>query len=59
MSPDAIAQVFNYGTFINANLIPVTLGNIVGGGIFVGALYWFVYMRKSPAALKQEKSVGA
>jgi formate/nitrite transporter len=59
MSPDAIAQVFNYGTFVSANLIPVTLGNIVGGGIFVGALYWFVYMRKSPAALKQEKSVGA
>ncbi len=28
--------------FIN-NLIPVTLGNIVGGGVLVGGLYWFVY----------------
>ncbi len=24
------------------NLIPATLGNMVGGGLFVGALYWFV-----------------
>ncbi|MFI3278098.1 MAG: formate/nitrite transporter family protein [Rikenellaceae bacterium] len=25
------------------NLIPVTLGNIVGGFLFVGAAYWYVY----------------
>jgi len=24
------------------NLIPVTLGNMVGGGVFIGAAYWFV-----------------
>jgi len=24
------------------NLIPVTLGNIIGGGVFVGGLYWIV-----------------
>jgi len=29
------------------NLIPVTLGNIVGGAFFVAALYWIVYVRKS------------
>ncbi|MHB1418699.1 MAG: formate/nitrite transporter family protein, partial [Bacillota bacterium] len=28
-----------------ANLIPVTLGNIVGGVLFVGFAYWFVYLR--------------
>ncbi len=28
------------------NLLVVTAGNIVGGGIFVGAVYWFVYLRK-------------
>lgn len=28
------------------NLLPVTLGNIVGGGFFVGLVYWFVYLRK-------------
>jgi formate/nitrite transporter len=27
------------------NLIPVTLGNIVGGSFFVGLWYWFLYMR--------------
>jgi formate/nitrite transporter len=28
------------------NLIPVTLGNIVGGGGLVGGMYWFIYLRK-------------
>lgn len=35
----------NWETFFINNLIPVTLGNIVGGGIFVAAVYWFVYIR--------------
>ena len=30
--------------FVN-NLIPVTLGNIVGGSVLVGMIYWFVYLR--------------
>jgi len=32
--------------FLIKNLLPVTLGNIVGGGFFVGLVYWFVYLRK-------------
>lgn len=32
------------GFFID-NLIPVTLGNIVGGGVFVALAYWFVYRK--------------
>ncbi len=28
-----------------ANLVPVTLGNLVGGGLLVGGVYWFVYLR--------------
>jgi formate transporter len=28
-----------------ANLLPVTAGNLVGGGLLVGAIYWFVYRR--------------
>ncbi|BBO15724.1 nitrite/formate transporter [Candidatus Brocadia pituitae] len=32
------------GFFVN-NLIPVTLGNIVGGVILVGVMFWFVYLR--------------
>jgi formate transporter len=27
------------------SLIPVTIGNIIGGGVFVGAVYWFIYLR--------------
>jgi formate transporter len=27
------------------NLIPVTLGNIVGGTLMVGMVYWFIYLR--------------
>lgn len=29
-----------------ANLLPATLGNIVGGAFFVGGLHWFLYGRK-------------
>jgi formate/nitrite transporter FocA (FNT family) len=28
-----------------ANLVPVTLGNIVGGGVFVALTYYLVYLR--------------
>ena len=28
-----------------ANLIPVTLGNIVGGGVFVAFVFWVIYLR--------------
>ena len=35
-----------WGSFIVRNLLPVTLGNIVGGAGFVGAVYWFVYLKK-------------
>ena len=32
-----------------ANLVPVTIGNAIGGSLMVGLVYWFVYLRK-PAA---------
>jgi formate/nitrite transporter len=34
-----------WGNFFINNLIPVTLGNIVGGAGMVGLVYWFVYLR--------------
>lgn len=34
-----------WADFFIANLIPVTLGNIVGGALFVGAIYWYIYDR--------------
>lgn len=35
-----------WSAFLLANLVPVTLGNIVGGSGLVGLVYWFVYLRK-------------
>jgi formate/nitrite transporter len=29
------------------NLLPVTIGNVIGGGVLVGAVYWFVYLRRA------------
>lgn len=40
------------GNFLLGNLLPVTLGNIIGGAVMVGLVYWFVYLRKMhPAKL--------
>lgn len=35
-----------WGDFIVNNLIPATLGNIVGGAVFVGTAYWYIYDKK-------------
>jgi formate transporter FocA len=32
--------------FFVANLLPVTLGNIIGGSAMVGLVYWFIYIRR-------------
>ncbi|SFD09523.1 formate transporter FocA [Tropicimonas isoalkanivorans] len=34
-----------WGNFLLHNLLPVTIGNIIGGGLLVGLLYWFIYLR--------------
>jgi formate/nitrite transporter FocA (FNT family) len=48
--------------FVN-NLIPVTIGNIIGGAIMVGAVYWFIYLRPQrafqPAASSTSTGVSA
>jgi formate/nitrite transporter len=31
--------------FLFRNLLPVTLGNIIGGAVLVALVYWFVYLR--------------
>lgn len=33
------------------NLVPVTIGNLIGGGVLVGAVYWFAYLRNRVASL--------
>jgi len=35
--------------FFWANLLPVTLGNIIGGTVLVGLAYWSIYLRGQKA----------
>jgi formate/nitrite transporter FocA (FNT family) len=28
-----------------ANLVPVTAGNVIGGGVLVALVYWLAYLR--------------
>lgn len=35
-----------WSQFLVSNLIPATLGNIVGGSLLVGSVYWYIYMKK-------------
>ena len=44
------AEAVTIGSFL-ANLVPVTLGNIVGGGLFVALVYWLIYLH--PAAHRE------
>jgi formate/nitrite transporter len=36
-----------WGSFFLKNLLPVTLGNIIGGALLVAAMYWLIYLRKN------------
>ena len=35
-----------WGSFIYNNLLPATIGNIIGGTGFVGCTYWYLYLRE-------------
>jgi len=43
-SPGQFADL-TWANFAGANLLPVTLGNIVGGAGFVAGVYWLIYGR--------------
>jgi formate transporter len=40
-----------WANFVFVNLVPVTLGNIIGGVVLVGLIYWSVYLRGGDRAL--------
>lgn len=40
--------MLTWRAFLLDNLLPVTLGNVIGGGVLVGLSYWFVYSRARP-----------
>ena len=35
--------------FLVGNLLPVTIGNVVGGAVCVAAVYWAIFLRSAPA----------
>lgn len=43
-------EELTWGRFLAGNLLPVTLGNILGGAVMVGLVYWFVYLRPARRA---------
>jgi formate/nitrite transporter len=46
---DDTSANLTWDAFLVDNLLPVTLGNIVGGALLVAAVYWMVYLRPKPA----------
>ena len=45
--PAASLENLTWVRFVLGNLVPVTLGNIVGGAVFVGGAYWVAYLRRA------------
>jgi len=43
--PGVDPNLLGWINFLWRNLLPVTLGNIIGGGFFVGMSYWGAYLR--------------
>jgi formate/nitrite transporter len=41
-----ILNSLNWVTMITQNFIVVTVGNFIGGGIFCGVIYWWLYVRE-------------
>lgn len=65
-APADYASLTVYNFFVR-NLLPVTIGNIIGGALLVGGVYWFIYMRRSvrhphglrpPSATPSEQPAG-
>ncbi len=48
IAPDGLdVSTITWGAFAIKNLVPVTIGNIIGGVVFVGMGYWGAYLRPS------------
>ena len=47
--PGVDPNILNWINFLWRNLLPVTMGNIIGGVVFVGMSYWGAYLRPKTA----------
>ena len=43
------------GNIFWGNLLPVSIGNLIGGAVFVGLLYWILYHKTKTTEGKEEK----
>ena len=43
--PTVEPNTLGWVCFLWKNLLPVTIGNIIGGAVFVGMSYWGAYLR--------------
>jgi formate/nitrite transporter FocA (FNT family) len=48
-------NLLNWGSFLWNNLLPVTIGNVLGGGVFVGMSYWGAYLRPFERGPEQKR----
>lgn len=46
LAPDGFTDL-TMGNFLVDNLIPVTIGNIIGGGMMIGLYYWVIFRRST------------
>ncbi len=47
-----------WANFFIRNLLPVTIGNIIGGAVMVGLVYWFAYLRPKPSSTPAPAATG-
>jgi formate/nitrite transporter FocA (FNT family) len=45
--------------FTGNNLIPVKIGNIIGGAVMVGVVYWFIYLHKDHVTISAASAISA
>lgn len=43
-SPEQFSNL-TVSNFLSDNLLPVTIGNIIGGAVLVGLVYWLMHLR--------------
>ncbi|HWR37976.1 MAG TPA: formate/nitrite transporter family protein [Patescibacteria group bacterium] len=55
--PQAMVDSLTWTTIIVNNWIPVILGNVIGGTLFVATFYWYSYVRK-PQQQNESDMVG-
>lgn len=42
-----LLESLTWSNFLLHNLLPVTIGNIIGGAVLVALVYWLIFLRKS------------